>query len=87
MADELGRLIDGMDPVHHVTLEEYARDVVLPFYMQRQRPPLRVAIGRLEDKSFLTEAITDAGALPSASPGPPRWSSGVLPSSWERCAA
>lgn len=66
-ADALGRLIDSMDPAHQISLEDFARDVVEPLYLQRKRVPLKVAIGRLEDKELLTGAIT---VHPFQAPGP-----------------
>jgi hypothetical protein len=66
-AAELARLIDGMDPAHRITLEEFAKDVVQPLYKERRRVPLKVAIGQLEDRELLTGAIGGLGAPGTAS--------------------
>ncbi len=61
---ELGRLLDGLDPAHRITLDDFARDVVEPLYQERKRVPLKVALGKLQDKELITHALA---SRPSAS--------------------
>jgi hypothetical protein len=72
-ANELARLIDGMDPAHRITLEAFARDVVEPLHRDRKRLPLRIAIGQLEDRELLTDAIGNRlGGTPTGTGPRPR---------------
>lgn len=54
---ELARIVESIEPTHRLTLEDFARDVVLPLYRDRKRVPLRVAVGKLEDKDLLAQVI------------------------------
>ncbi len=70
-AAELQRLVDSIDPAHRVSLEEFARSVVEPLYAERRRVPLKVAIGRLQDKDFFTGPMDRAVDLPPPTPRSP----------------
>ncbi|MCB9664527.1 MAG: serine/threonine protein kinase [Alphaproteobacteria bacterium] len=71
-ANELGRLIDAVDPAHRLSLEEFAKQAVEPLYQDRKKVPLRVAVGRLEDKELLTGALGSErpAGLPQAEADP-----------------
>ncbi len=54
---ELDRLVDAVDPAHHVTLPAFAADVVEPLYERATRRPLGEAMGELEDAALIRQAV------------------------------
>lgn len=54
VAGELQRMLDGMDPAHRVSLEQYAHDVVERLFWRRRQVPLHEAIQNLEEAEVIT---------------------------------
>jgi hypothetical protein len=64
VAEDLARVLEGMDPAHHVSLEEFARKVVEPMYERATRKPLAEALHELEDSELVTSAFGVMGRTP-----------------------